>query len=328
MRARRTPWWSFVLAAALGVLAGMGLAKYGEISGLPLVGAPWIVPVVLAVLGGVVLYMALQIHKYTTKDPVKRAQLKPLDPQKAFGTLVACKALGLAGAALAGWYGGQIIMSLPHGEAEFYSQAIIECVVACVVCVADMIVGIVGESGCGKSTLLKLLLRFWERSGGQIRYNGTDIDEINTESLYRNVTMVSQSTYLFDATIAENLRIAKPDATDEELMAALRMASAEELVQALPEGLNTPAGLLGGRLSMGERQRIGLARAFLSGCPLILLDEPTSNVDSINEGVILRALLKHKQGRTIILVSHRASTMAVADRVYKMENGQMEEQAI
>ena len=190
------------------------------------------------------------------------------------------------------------------------------------------IVGIVGESGCGKSTLLKLLLRFWERSGGQIRYNGTDIDEINTESLYRNVTMVSQSTYLFDATIAENLRVAKPDATDEELMAALRMASAEELVQALPEGLNTPAGLLGGRLSMGERQRIGLARAFLSGCPLILLDEPTSNVDSINEGVILRALLKHKQGRTIILVSHRASTMAVADRVYKMENGQMEEQAI
>ena len=190
------------------------------------------------------------------------------------------------------------------------------------------IVGIVGESGCGKSTLLKLLLRFWERSGGQIRYNGTDLDEISTESLYRNVTMVSQSTYLFDATIAENLRIAKPDATDEELMAALRMASAEELVQALPEGLSTPAGLLGGRLSMGERQRIGLARAFLSGCPLILLDEPTSNVDSINEGVILRALLKHRQGRTIILVSHRASTMAVADRVYKMENGQMEEQAI
>ena len=185
-----------------------------------------------------------------------------------------------------------------------------------------------GGSGCGKSTLLKLLLRFWERSGGQIRYNGTDIDEINTESLYRNVTMVSQSTYLFDATIAENLRVAKPDATDEELMAALRMASAEELVQALPEGLSTPAGLLGGRLSMGERQRIGLARAFLSGCPLIVLDEPTSNVDSINEGVILRALLKHRQGRTIILVSHRASTMAVADRVYKMENGQMEEQAI
>ena len=127
----------------MGAIAAGGVALLADKN----TGA-WIVPVVLAVLGGVVLYMALQIHKYTTKDPVKRAQLKPLDPQKAFGTLVACKALGLAGAALAGWYGGQIIMSLPHGEAEFYSQAIIECVVACVVCVADMIVGIVGEWLC------------------------------------------------------------------------------------------------------------------------------------------------------------------------------------
>ena len=148
MRARRTPWWSFVLAAALGVIAGIGLAKYGEVSGLPLVGAPWIVPVVLVALGIVVLCLALQIHKYTTKDPLKRAQLKPLDPQKAFGTLVACKALGLAGAALAGWYGGQIIMSLPHGEATFYSQAIVECAVAGAACVIDMIIGIVGEWLC------------------------------------------------------------------------------------------------------------------------------------------------------------------------------------
>ena len=116
MKARRTPWWCYVLAAALGLLAGIGLAKYGEISGFPLVGAPWIVPVVLAILGFVVLYMALQIHKYTTTDPEKRAQLKPLDPQKAFATLVSCKALGVAGASLAGWYGGQLIMSLPHGE--------------------------------------------------------------------------------------------------------------------------------------------------------------------------------------------------------------------
>lgn len=148
MKARRTPWWCYVLAAALGLLAGMGLAKYGEISGLPLVGAPWIVPVVLAILGFVVLYMALQIHKYTTTDPEKRAQLKPLDPQKAFATLVSCKALGVAGAALAGWYGGQLIMSLPHGEATFYSQAILECAIAAIVCIADMIIGIVGEWLC------------------------------------------------------------------------------------------------------------------------------------------------------------------------------------
>ena len=142
MKARRTPWWYYVLAVALGLLAGIGLAKYGEISGLPLVGAPWIVPVILAVLGLAVLYRALQIHKYTTKDPEKRAQLKPLDPQKAFSTLVACKALGVAGAALTGWYGGQLIMSLPHGEATFYSQAILECAIAAIVCIVDMIIGI------------------------------------------------------------------------------------------------------------------------------------------------------------------------------------------
>ena len=129
MKARRTPWWCYVLAAALGLLAGIGLAKYGEISGFPLVGAPWIVPVVLAILGFVVLYMALQIHKYTTTDPEKRAQLKPLDPQKAFATLVACKALGVAGAA-------------------FYSQAILECAIAAIVCIVDMIIGIVGEWLC------------------------------------------------------------------------------------------------------------------------------------------------------------------------------------
>ena len=185
------------------------------------------------------------------------------------------------------------------------------------------IVGIVGESGCGKSTLLKLLLRFWERSGGQIRYNGTDIDEINTESLYQNVTTVSQSTYLFDATIAENLRIAKPDATDDELMAALRMASAEELVQALPQGLSTPAGLLGGRLSMGERQRIGVARAFLHDAPFLLLDEPTSNLDSLNEGVILKAVRAECRDKTVLLVSHRKPTMAAADVTYSVESGRL-----
>lgn len=148
MRARRTPWRQYVLAAVLGILAGMALAKYGEIEGLPLVGAPWIVPVVLIALGLLVLYLALQIHKYITDDPVKRAQLKPLDPQKAFGTLMACKAMGIAGAALTGWYGGQIIISLPHSEAAFYGQAIIECAVACVVCIIDMIIGIVGEWLC------------------------------------------------------------------------------------------------------------------------------------------------------------------------------------
>ena len=187
------------------------------------------------------------------------------------------------------------------------------------------IIGIVGESGCGKSTFLKLLLRFWQKTGGEIAYNGTDIDGINTDSLLDNVTMVSQSTYLFDETIEENLRIAKPGATQQELESACRMAAVHDFILTLPDGYRTQVGALGDRLSAGEKQRIGLARAFLRGSELILLDEPTSNVDSINEGIILRALRQQKNKKSIILVSHRASTMAIADRVYKVENEKMEE---
>ena len=188
------------------------------------------------------------------------------------------------------------------------------------------IVGIVGESGCGKSTLLKLLLRFWQKDRGTIAYNGIDVDETDTASLLDNVTMVSQSTYLFDDTIEENLRIAKPDATREEMEAACRMASVHECILSLPEGYRTRAGTLGGNLSAGEKQRIGLARAFLRGSGLILLDEPTSNVDSINEGIILAALKEQKRRKSIILVSHRESTMSIAERVYRVEKGSLYEQ--
>lgn len=185
------------------------------------------------------------------------------------------------------------------------------------------IIGIVGESGCGKSTLLKLLLRFWQKDGGTISYNGTDIEHIDSESLLDNVTMVSQVTYLFDETIADNLRIAKPDATDAELEEACRMASVHDFIMTLPQGYNTRVGALGDNLSAGEKQRLGLARAFLRGSGLILLDEPTSNVDSINEGIILKALRQQKHKKSIILVSHRESTMAVADRIYRVDNGRM-----
>lgn len=188
------------------------------------------------------------------------------------------------------------------------------------------IVGIVGKSGCGKSTLLKLLLRFWSKDGGSISYCGKDIEEINSSSLTDNVTMVSQSTYLFDDTIEENLRVAKEDATEEELERACRRASVHDFIVSLPEGYETCAGALGDNLSAGEKQRIGLARAFLRGSGLILLDEPTSNVDSINEGMILRSLAEQKKDKAIILVSHRESTMAIADRVYRIENGRMKEE--
>ena len=185
------------------------------------------------------------------------------------------------------------------------------------------IIGIVGESGCGKSTFLKLLLRFWERSGGEINYDDIDIDKINTDSLLKNVTMVSQSTYLFEETIEDNLRIAKPDATQEEIENACKMASIHDFIMTLPDGYKTQVGALGDNLSAGEKQRIGLARAFLRGSELILLDEPTSNVDSINEGIILRALKEQKNKKSIILVSHRESTMAIADRIYQVVGGGM-----
>lgn len=187
------------------------------------------------------------------------------------------------------------------------------------------IIGIVGESGCGKSTFLKLLLRFWQKDSGKIAYNNTDIDEINSDSLLDNVTMVSQTTYLFDETIEENLRIANPTASQEELKAACKMASVHDFIMTLPGGYQTRVGALGDNLSAGEKQRIGLARAFLRGSELILLDEPTSNVDSINEGIILKALKEQKNKKSIILVSHRESTMAIADRIYRVENGKMSE---
>lgn len=188
------------------------------------------------------------------------------------------------------------------------------------------IIGIVGESGCGKSTFLKLLLRFWQKENGHICYNGTDIDNINSENLLDNVTMVSQVTYLFDETIEDNIRIAKPNATQDELEKACKMASVHDFILSLPDGYQTRVGALGDNLSAGEKQRIGLARAFLRGSELILLDEPTSNVDSINEGIILKALKEQKRKKSIILVSHRESTMAIADRVYRVEGGRMYEQ--
>lgn len=187
------------------------------------------------------------------------------------------------------------------------------------------IIGIVGESGCGKSTFLKLLLRFWQKDSGEIKFDGVDVDSINTDELLKNVTMVSQTTYLFDETIEDNLRIAKPDATQEEIEAACRMASVHEFILSLPDGYKTRVGALGDNLSAGEKQRIGLARAFLRGSEWILLDEPTSNVDSINEGIILKALQEQKHKKSILLVSHRESTMAIADRIYRVKDGRMAE---
>lgn len=147
MKAQRTPWWYFVTAMILGLALGAAIAYYGEdVAGVSLLGAPWIVLVLLMVLGIVILIMALQVHKYATTDPRKRSTV--VDPMKAVYTLVLSKALGLAGAALAGWYGGQILVVLAHAEAPYYSKVLVECVVAAVICLADMIIGIIGEWLC------------------------------------------------------------------------------------------------------------------------------------------------------------------------------------
>lgn len=185
------------------------------------------------------------------------------------------------------------------------------------------IIGIVGKSGSGKSTLLKLFMRFWEVEKGRIAVSGREISHIDTENLRNMESFVTQETHLFHDSIRNNLRIAKLDATDDEIVAACKKASIHEFIMSLPDGYDTPVGELGDTLSGGERQRLGLARAFLHNAPFLLLDEPTSNLDSLNEAVILKALKEEKEDKTVLLVSHRQSTMRIADKVYSVENGRI-----
>lgn len=185
------------------------------------------------------------------------------------------------------------------------------------------VIGINGRSGSGKSTLLKLMMRFWRVQQGEITLSGRNVDAINTADLRSMEAFVTQDTHLFHSSIAENLRIAKPDATQAEIEAACRKASVHDFITRLPQGYDTPVAELGDSLSGGERQRIGLARAFLHDAPLLLLDEPTSNLDSLNEAVILRSLREERADKTVVLVSHRKSTMGIADKVYSVEHGRV-----
>lgn len=185
------------------------------------------------------------------------------------------------------------------------------------------IIGISGKSGSGKSTLLKLMMRFWSVRSGEISISGKSVECINTSDLRGMEGYVTQDTHLFHDSIRNNLLIAKLDATDEEIRDACRLASVHDFVLSLPDGYDTEVGELGDTLSGGERQRLGLARAFLHGAPLLLLDEPTSNLDSLNESIILRSLDEGREGRTVVIVSHRASTLRTADEVYEMDTGRM-----
>ena len=189
---------------------------------------------------------------------------------------------------------------------------------ASVVLPVGKIVGITGKSGSGKSTLLKLFMRFWEVEQGSVCVSGTDVSEINTVSLRNAEGFMTQDTHLFHDSIRNNLLLANPSASREEMETACRKASIHDFIMSLPQGYDTPIGELGDTLSGGERQRLGLARVFLHDAPFVLLDEPTSNLDSLNEAVILKSLKETADGKTILLVSHRESTMRIADEVYSM----------
>ena len=185
------------------------------------------------------------------------------------------------------------------------------------------VIGICGKSGCGKSTLLKLLMRFWDVNKGNIKISEENVKEIPTKTLRNTQSYVTQETELFHDSIANNIAIGKPGAAREEIIKAAKKASIHDMIMSLPNGYDTEVGELGDTLSGGEKQRIGIARAFLHDSPMLLLDEPTSNLDSLNEGIILKSLKEESRGRTVVLVSHRESTMGIADEVYHMDAGRV-----
>lgn len=185
------------------------------------------------------------------------------------------------------------------------------------------IVGLQGKSGCGKSTLLRLLMRFWDTTSGTIDIDLINIKRINTQSLRDNESFMTQDTYLFRDTIKNNLKIAKLDASDQEIIAACKKASIHDFIKALPNGYDTQVAELGQSLSAGERQRLGLARAFLHDALFMLLDEPTSNLDSLNEAIILKSIYEQKGNKTVVLVSHKPSTLKLCDTIYKLDQGRV-----
>lgn len=185
------------------------------------------------------------------------------------------------------------------------------------------IFGIHGKSGSGKSTLMSLLMRFYDPSEGNILLNGENLKQINTVSLRDNFAYITQQTYIFNESIRENIQMANRQATFDDVVTAAKKASVHDLIMSLPEGYDTKVSEMGSSLSDGEKQRIGIARAFLHNAPVILLDEPTSNLDSLNEAMILKALQEAKKDKIIILISHRQSTMAICDQMIEIKNGRM-----
>lgn len=181
-------------------------------------------------------------------------------------------------------------------------------------------IGILGESGCGKSTLLKLLMRFWDVNEGSISLDNKNIKTMPTKALRRSQSLVTQETFLFNDTIENNIKIGKKDATREEVIEACKKASIHEFIETLPKGYETNAGELGSNFSSGEKQRLGIARAFLHNADILILDEPTSNLDTLNEAEILKTINNQCSEKTIIMVSHRKSSVSICDKKVYVKN--------
>lgn len=207
----------------------------------------------------------------------------------------------------------KVTFSYPNRKEKIFNEASID------IQKGDKI-ALIGESGIGKSTFIKLIMRFWDVNKGTVKLDNKDIKDVNTESIRKTQTLVSQETYLFDDTIEENIKIGNLNATMEQVIEAAKKASIHNFIETLPKGYKTKVGELGGNLSSGEKQRIGLARAFLRDGDILILDEPTSNLDTLNEGEILKAIKENCESKTIILISHRKSTTSICNRTYKLEN--------
>ncbi|MEV6274573.1 ABC transporter ATP-binding protein [Nocardia sp. NPDC051832] len=187
------------------------------------------------------------------------------------------------------------------------------------------VVALVGATGAGKSTLAKLLTRFYDPSGGAITLDGVDLRDVADDDLRRNVVMVTQEAYLFSGSVADNIRLGRPDATDAEVHAAARAVGLYDFVHKLPQGFDTDVKKRGGRLSAGQRQLVAFARVFLADPAVIVLDEATSSLDIPSERLVQRALETVLHGRTAVIIAHRLSTVAIADRVLVLEHGRIVE---
>jgi len=190
----------------------------------------------------------------------------------------------------------------------------------------NQIVGLVGGTGAGKSTLLSLVPRFYDPAAGSVMLDGRDVDEITKKSLRNQIAIVLQDTLLFSTTVRENIAYGRPDATEEEIIEAARRAQADEFIRQMPQGYSSLVGERGGHLSVGQRQRIGIARAFLKNAPILLLDEPTSALDPSTEAAIMETIKELMRGRTTLIATHRLATIHNLDQIIVLEHGRIIEQ--